>query len=265
MKAPLLTVIIPVHNVAAYIDRSLKSIVNQTYRNTEIIIVDDASKDETGALVDAWGQKDPRIKVYHLKANMGISGARNHGLAQATGEYVTFADGDDWCEPNLFEFYINRIQKYNLDFVSCGYFVDPVGQPSGQSQPKDVLVDRKPLLKLVRKMKSPIRGYTWNKCYRRSLIIKHDLRFNENIGLMEDQVFNVAYILKAKRYLYNVLPLYHYVQRPGSSIHQPSIGKGLDVTKAICWIQTAIWASQWRAFKQAKATKASRELSESNK
>ncbi|WP_416353522.1 glycosyltransferase family 2 protein [Agrilactobacillus fermenti] len=245
MAEPLLTVIVPVHNVHQYLDRSLESIVAQTYQNIEIIIVDDCSTDDTGKMADAWAKRDQRITVLHLAENRGISGARNVGLARARGQFVTFADGDDWLEPDICQFYVDKMQQYRLDFVACGYYVNP-GNTTWSGKAKDTFVKKRPLLRLVRKMHSPIRGYTWNKCYRLDVIRQYDLKFDEQITLMEDQIFNVAYVLHTSRYLYNITPLYHYFQRPGSSIHQPNFKKAKDVTKAITTIQMSIWRHEWQ-------------------
>lgn len=254
MEQPLLSVVIPVHNVAAYIDRNLNSVVTQTYTNLEIIIVDDGSEDQTGPIIDGWAKKDARIKVIHLTQNLGISRARNVGLTNAQGTYVTFLDGDDWCEPQLCAFYVTHMQRYQLDLMSCGYYIDPKGALSDTQSVGDQWLSQRKLIRLVRKMNSPIRGYNWNKCYRLDIIRKYQLYFNESLILMEDQVFNVAYILKSKRYMYNSQPLYHYCQRTGSTIHQPSLRKGKDVVVAITAIQSQIWYQDLTKVGQRAAT-----------
>jgi len=94
----LISVIVPVYIVEPYLDRCVQSIVNQTYKNLEIILVDDGSPDNSPAMCDAWAEKDSRIRVIH-KENGGVSSARNAGLDMATGSYITFVDADDWLEP----------------------------------------------------------------------------------------------------------------------------------------------------------------------
>ena len=98
-EKPLISVIVPVYNVAAYLDECVKSIVNQTYSNLEIILVDDGSTDESEALCDAWGDRDSRVLVIH-KENGGVSTARNAGLWLAKGSYISFVDGDDYIDIN---------------------------------------------------------------------------------------------------------------------------------------------------------------------
>lgn len=262
MTADLLSVVIPVHNVARYLDRTLQSIVTQTYPNLEIILVDDGSTDTTAAHIQAWQRQDARIKLVQLAQNRGISHARNAGLAQATGRFVTFVDGDDWCEPSLAAFYVQKMTQYHADLIICGYYIDPKGGLSDKRLVQDQTMKRRNLIHLVRKMQSPIRGYNWNKCYRLDVIRRYHLQFNETLSLMEDQVFNVAYILKTKNYLYNSRPLYHYCQRTDSSVHQPSVKKGWDVAAAIAIIQKGIWSQQamevatrWRTKKTGMTNK----------
>lgn len=255
MERPLLSVVIPVHNVAAYIDRNLQSITTQTYAHLEVIIVDDGSQDQTGQIVDRWAEADKRLKVIHLDRNHGISRARNVGLTHATGRYITFVDGDDWCEATLFEFYVQHMVQQQLDLMICGYYEDPKGNRSDPHHVTGQRLTQKKLLHLVRKMTSPIRGYNWNKCYRLDVIRNHQLYFNETLSLMEDQVFNVAYILKTKHYLYDSRPLYHYCQRADSSVHQPSLRKGRDVCLAVATIQSSIWRTQFEQQRQRYKTK----------
>ena len=100
MVSGLVTVVIPVYNVEAYLDRCVQSVVNQTYKNLEIILIDDGSPDNCPAMCDAWAQKDKRIKVVH-KENAGLGYARNTGIEHATGEYICFFDSDDYVAPTL--------------------------------------------------------------------------------------------------------------------------------------------------------------------
>ena len=102
MSVNKISVIVPIYNVEKYIDRCIKSIVNQTYKNLEIILINDGSLDKSGQICDTWESKDNRIKVIH-QMNSGVSVARNTGLENATGEYVTFVDSDDYIEPKYCE------------------------------------------------------------------------------------------------------------------------------------------------------------------
>ena len=99
---PLVSIIIPVYKVEKFLDECVKSVVAQTYRNLEILLVDDGSPDDCPAMCDAWATRDPRVRVIH-KSNGGLSDARNAGIAQATGSYIYFADSDDAVAPTLVE------------------------------------------------------------------------------------------------------------------------------------------------------------------
>ena len=102
MYGNLVSVIVPIYNVEKYLEKCIESIVNQTYKNLEIILVDDGSQDNCPAMCDEWTQKDSRIKVIHKK-NGGLSSARNAGLEVSNGEYISFVDSDDWLDENTFE------------------------------------------------------------------------------------------------------------------------------------------------------------------
>ena len=115
---PLISVIVPIYNVEKYLARCVDSIVNQTYKNLEIILVDDGSPDRCPQMCDDYAEKDSRIKVVHKK-NGGLSDARNAGMAVATGEYISFIDSDDWIETSMFELLINNIFQYDCE-ISCG-------------------------------------------------------------------------------------------------------------------------------------------------
>ena len=113
-ELPLISVVVPVYNDAKYLDRCLDSLINQTWSQLEILLVDDGSTDESGDLCDSYSHKDGRIHVFH-KVNGGSSSARNYGLMKATGDYIGFVDADDWCETDMFEYMIGLIQSKDGD------------------------------------------------------------------------------------------------------------------------------------------------------
>ena len=119
MEQPLISIIVPVYNAEQYLDKCVDSIVNQTYTNLEIILVDDGSPDNCGAICDEYAKKDSRIKVIH-KSNGGLSSARNAGLDNSTGEYIGFIDSDDVIEPEMYEKMLKNIQNTNADVCMCG-------------------------------------------------------------------------------------------------------------------------------------------------
>ena len=111
---PKISVIVPVYKVEKYLDKCVESIVNQTYKNLEIILVDDGSPDNCPAMCDEWAEKDERIRVIH-KENGGLADARNAGMDIATGDYIGFVDSDDWIEPNMYEVLLKNALKYDAD------------------------------------------------------------------------------------------------------------------------------------------------------
>lgn len=115
---PKVTVIVPVYNVAAYLDKCIQSLCNQTLKDIEVILVDDGSKDESAAMCDEYAKKDSRIKVIH-KSNGGLSDARNAGLDICKGEFIGFVDGDDYVAEEMFEVLYNRAIKFNADVSGC--------------------------------------------------------------------------------------------------------------------------------------------------
>ena len=119
MEIGLVSVVLPIYNVEKYLDRCIKSVVNQTYKNLEIILVDDGSPDNCPMICDVWAKKDDRIKVIHKK-NAGLGMARNTGIENATGEYICFFDSDDYVETNTIELCINEINRSNSQIVLFG-------------------------------------------------------------------------------------------------------------------------------------------------
>ena len=117
---PLVSIIMPVYNTEAYLDRCLESIVSQTYKNIEIICVNDGSTDDSGSILEKWKAKDSRIRVFH-KENGGVSSARNKGLDECRGDYICFADPDDTIKPDMYEKLLSAIQREKSQISMCGY------------------------------------------------------------------------------------------------------------------------------------------------
>ena len=125
MQTPLISVIVPVYNVEPYLRRCVDSILRQTYRNLEILLVDDGTKDNCGAICDAYARQDERVKVIH-KENGGLSSARNAGIDASTGEYLSFVDSDDWIEPDMIKALadnMTRVSDYAGAEIICSNFV----------------------------------------------------------------------------------------------------------------------------------------------
>lgn len=222
---PLISIIVPAYNLEGLLNRSVQALLQQTYRNIEVLIVDDGSTDETYRIAQEFAQLDSRVRALQMPSNVGISKTRNAGMAEARGEFLTFSDGDDWTEPTQMAWYMDRFAKHpQAAMVACGFVIEPSGKRN-QSR-KRGMVDQKEMLSLVSRPSGPVRGYTWNKCYRTAIIKKHHLTFDDDVKLMEDALFNTRYIMHGQHYYIENTPLYHYVQRDGSAIHT-----GVTVTK----------------------------------
>ncbi len=213
MKNELITIIVPVYKVEKYLDRCIQSIVDQTYTNLEIILVDDGSPDNCPKMCDEWAKKDKRIKVIH-KQNGGVSSARNAGLNIAKGIFIGFADPDDELDPKMYEKMIFSAEDGNRSIVICGYEVRyPNGitriansYENGNQNDFSVISEELYIHRLF--------PTVWNKLYKRNLI--GDIRFNEEISIGEDVVFNMDIIKKDVRVSVIEDPLYFYYQNDGS-------------------------------------------------
>ena len=137
MHEELISVIIPVYNTAEYLPRCLESVLNNTYRNLEVICINDGSKDNSIEVLNAYAQKDPRIRVIDQE-NAGVSAARNRGLDDATGEYIAFVDSDDWIHRQYFETLHGFATKTNSVIVECDAQYVSEEQPDQEIEPADV-------------------------------------------------------------------------------------------------------------------------------
>jgi len=208
-----ISVIVPIYKVETYLNKCVESIVNQTYTDLEIILVDDGSPDSCPALCDEWAVKDRRIKVIH-KENGGLSDARNAGLAVATGEYISFIDSDDWIEPNFLQFLWNALTRTGAGIADCSTrLVDEDGQElSVRGMSKNEILDAvDALVHLVKEDR--VYQTVWNKLYRREVI--DDIRFEKG-KYNEDDYFTYQVFDRAKNVAIVANPLYNYLQRGGS-------------------------------------------------
>jgi len=213
----LISVIIPVYNIEAYINKCVESVVNQTYKNLEIILVDDGSTDNCPEMCEEWAEKDNRIKVVH-KQNGGLSSARNAGMDNMHGEYVVFIDGDDYIENNMIDVMYANIMKDNYDICVCNYsFVDKNYHFISSSNYKNaVLTDEQIMLEFLKtSLFNP--WYAWNKLYKCSIIKKYNFRYDEAIKWGEDYPFNYMYFKVIDKMISIDDALYNYLtEREGS-------------------------------------------------
>ena len=169
----MISVIVPVHNVEPYIQKCLDSIINQTYRDLEILIIDDGSTDGSGKICDEYKDADDRIIVFHTE-NRGLGAARNLGLDNATGEWIGFVDSDDWIETDMYETLLKTAKEYGADAVECGY--RKVYKKSSEIDffQTGIIPESKALDALL---EGEISGLVWNKIYKKMLFM--GVRFPE--------------------------------------------------------------------------------------
>lgn len=213
MDSELVSIIVPVYNVAPYLDRCLESIVSQTYTDMEIILVDDGSADGSGAMCDAWRERDSRISVLH-QPNGGLSAARNAGICLARGAFFMFADSDDVVAPNIVAVLADVLKKENADLAVCDAAHFTEGDPiSFDTQIRPVLrYGREQAIGLMWYQKTFLPG-AWAKLYRRRLF--DSLRFTEKI-LFEDIDLMHRILWECETVAYTPTKLYGYMHRAGS-------------------------------------------------
>lgn len=203
------SIIVPFYNTQiAYYQKCLESICCQTYKNLEIIIVDDGSQNEFAKIIDDLSKQDTRIKVFH-KSNGGVSSARNLGIKEATGDYIAFVDSDDWVEPIFIETLVSCLETYDAQIASVGVIEE---YNNTVSKVEDLDVDMHPmqqqeLYAALLTRSSDVLGYLCNKLYRKKLIIQ---LLNENYHYCEDLVFNAYYLKQAHVGVVASVKLYHY-------------------------------------------------------
>lgn len=229
---PKFSVILPVHNVEKYLDECLKSIVNQSLKDIEIICINDGSTDNSLEILNKYAQKDNRFVIFSQK-NQGQGAARNKGIELATGEYIAFVDPDDWIDLDMLEILYTNFQTYLTDIVQfdCLQFYDgnkrkkekeiSLLEIAYQKFNYDLIKNRFFSWKDFKDGLFHIPLALWNKVYSREFLNKNNLRI-PNASIAEDVAFSVFCLLSTDKVCYVDIPFYHYRIRAGSTIHQAS-------------------------------------------
>jgi len=218
MDEPKISVIVPVYNVEPYLRKCLDSIVNQTYRNLEIILVDDGSPDHCGAICDEYAEKDSRIVVIH-KENGGVSSARNAGLAAVTGEWIGWVDPDDWIEADMFSCLIEGTLEMYVDIVVCGRYEEYEGYTTERVWKNREMLGRHEAIKKLLE-NDLMQNFLWDKLWKKELfcgIWFPEGRTYEDIAVMHRLFERTATVC--------CLPVskYHYFQRRNSIVSNVSL------------------------------------------
>lgn len=221
-----ISVIVPIYKVEEYLYRCVDSIINQTYTNLEIILVDDGSPDNCPMICDEYAKKDIRIRVVHKK-NGGLSDARNAGLDIATGEYIMFIDSDDFVDIEMMESMMKNMIDNNVDMVVCNIKYVYEDREVVKYNQADRILDRYEAMEEYLK-DGVVQAVAWNKLYKKSLI--NNMRYK--VGKTnEDEFFTYKVVDKTEKIYYNSSPFYNYIQRDSSIMGKYSI-KRLDGVEA---------------------------------
>ena len=234
---PELSVIVPVYNTGNFLRSAVDSLLNQTYKKLEVILVNDGSVDNSGEICDEYAKKDSRVKVLH-KENEGQGIARNIGIKMSIGEYLTFLDSDDFIEEKTYEYVMSTTKKYDLDINRFCYsqFQDTrqIRHTAGYSEPviystqeeirqAALCIFSRPVKKGVRDLN--LGGSACCAIYKRSLIVDNNISFPSNKEYVcEDFIFNYYCLCRAKRVGKSESVLYHYRLNPVSTTRKPNLG-----------------------------------------
>lgn len=234
----LISIIVPIYNVEKYLNKCIESIVNQTYENIEIILIDDGSNDNSGIICDEYAKKDNRIIVVH-KENGGVSSARNKGLKIAKGEWISFVDADDWIEQTFCQTLLNKVTQEQADIALCGYnrIIDNRIEKINANNQEVFLNSNEYLVKSL----NPQTGFGF--CHMK-LIKKEVLKsisFNERIEVGEDALFNIQLSTYIKKAVFLKQPLYNYRINNQSVVKRYDENYANKYLKSMKIIEEYIW------------------------
>ena len=214
MEEVLVSIIVPIYNVQKYIDRCIKSLMEQDYENIEIILVDDGSPDESGIIADAYAASDSRILVIHQE-NRGVSEARNNGLSYANGDYVMFVDGDDWVDKEYVSYFLDLVVKSGTEVAFDLYFhrVD-----NASKEDEEFLTSAENGIIGIYSGKTDVA--VWNKIYKRELLIDKNICFNKDIWYGEGMLFNIEVLQYVENVYIGTKKVYHQTFNPESAMRK---------------------------------------------
>ena len=221
-SVPTVSVIVPVYKAEKYLSKCIDSILSQTYKEFELILIDDGSPDGCGKICDGYAEQDRRIKVIH-KQNGGVSSARNAGIKESKGKYICFVDSDDYIESDYLELLV-RTKEENPDFsnIWCGFCtvrdykrsITGTFIASNSEQFSEYSVNN--IMTLHEKWLDPM---PWNKIFVRSIIVENKIKFPEDLTLGEDLIFNFEYLDCTNKKIKVInKPLYDYIMNGKDSL-----------------------------------------------
>lgn len=219
MLSPIISIIVPVYNVEKYLIRCIDSVLNQSFKDFELLLINDGSSDKSGDICDKYAKEDKRIKVFH-KENGGVSSARNFGIGMATGTWISFIDSDDYVGENyLLNLYSSTLGT-NIDFVQAGYIkVNSSMTQSVKCTAADINT------KSMEQILHILRGFSISKLFKHDIIKQKNIRFDPSLTLAEDLCFNLNYIshIKQAAFITNTDYFYVFNERSASyKLHTPN-------------------------------------------
>ncbi|HLS30455.1 MAG TPA: glycosyltransferase family 2 protein [Flavobacteriaceae bacterium] len=209
---PKISIIIPVYNTATYLEQCIESVLNQSFTDFELVLVNDGSTDHSGAICDDYAFKDGRIKVFH-RENGGVSSARNLGLAKITGDWLTFIDSDDEVLPEFLETIYK--ERKGVDIVYQGA-IQKNRQSSEQKEFEDFSDKIENVPTAFKNNMMTSHGYIWGKLFRSKIITINNIRFQVEISFSEDSLFVLDYLKYVDKIKFSSQKLYVYYETPGS-------------------------------------------------
>ena len=232
------SIIIPIYNTEKYLEKCLSSVCCQTYKNLEIICINDGSTDRSGEIAEKFAKKDSRIILKHQK-NSGESAARNIGLQLASGEYIGFIDCDDWIEEDMYDSLVKELENENADIAVSGWYKDKEYESIRIKNEKEIteksFSGEKFLEYLYERDSYREFAYMWDKLYKRKLFYDENgemILFDTNLRLGGDVLCLGRIALNVKKAVYLNRAFYHYIQREDSGCHSENISKRIDWLKA---------------------------------
>lgn len=211
-KEFLVSILLPVYNVEPYLRQCLDSIIGQTYRKLQIVLVDDGSSDNSWQICQEYASKDKRVEAYHQE-NQGVAAARNALLEHVRGDYVIWVDSDDWIEPNMIDFLVGQAIHSGADVVTCSNVIND--SPISKQYTTTIYDRENAVHQFLRHI--DLRGQLWNKLVRANLVINE--RFRVEISYGEDALFCWGIIQKLNTMLFTDRQLYHYRMNQQSLSH----------------------------------------------
>ena len=226
-----ISIIVPIYNVANNLHRCIDSILSQTYMELEVILVDDGSIDESATICDEYAIQSRLIKVIHKK-NGGSASARIAGISVATGDYITFVDGDDWIENDGIEKMMLCAETTDSDIVMADFTIEQSDGSCSVRKEGFCNPDATELMKAM--MTGKLHGSNCNKIYRRSLIVANDIHFIDGADYTEDLAFNIKLLTLTNKIVYLPIAYYHYCIYDNSMSHtqaSPDMARRKDLQK----------------------------------